>query len=76
MSGKWLVLATAWMCVSAAATVHAGSLQVGVGKTMITPDPLLPVSGGLGPTAPVSEQRGELTARAVVLQRDDVAWRL
>ena len=31
-------------------TVHAGSLQVGVGRTVITPDPLLPVSGGLGPT--------------------------
>jgi hypothetical protein len=35
---------------------------------VITPDPLLPVSGGLGPSAPAKEKRGELTARAVVFQ--------
>ena len=33
---------------------------------VITPDPLLPVSGGLGPTAPATEKRGELTVRAFV----------
>ncbi len=45
---------------------RAGELQVGVGKRVITPEPLLPVSGGLGPTAPSREKRGELTARAIV----------
>ena len=45
-----------------------GDLQVGVGRRVITPNPLLPVSGGLGPTAPAREKRGELTARAVVFQ--------
>ncbi len=55
------------------AAVAAGSgMEVGTGMRIITPDPLLPVSGGLGPTAPVREKRGELTARAVVFQRDDV----
>jgi predicted neuraminidase len=43
-------------------------LQVGVGRRTITPDPLLPISGGLGPTAPAREKRGELTARAVVFR--------
>jgi hypothetical protein len=39
---------------------------------IITPDPLLPVSGGLGPTATAKEKRGDLTARAVVWQHGDV----
>lgn len=46
-------------------------LQVGTGLRVITPDPLLPVSGGLGPTAPAREKRGELTARAVVFQNGE-----
>ena len=47
-------------------------LLVGVGKRIITPDPLLPVSGGMGPPSPAREKKGELTARAMVLQREDV----
>jgi hypothetical protein len=35
----------------------------------ITPDPLLPVSGGLGIPKPTKEKRGELTARAVVFRK-------
>ncbi len=46
-------------------------LQVGVGRRVITPDPLLPVSGGMGPTAPTTGKRGELNARAVVLRSGD-----
>jgi len=53
-----------------AATTH---LLVGAGKRIITPDPLLPVSGGMGPTHPTREKRGELTARAVYLRRGDMA---
>ncbi len=48
-------------------------LLVGAAKRVITPDPLLPVSGGLGPTRPAREKRGDLTARAVVLKRGEVA---
>jgi predicted neuraminidase len=51
---------------------HArAELKVGVARRVITPDPLLPVSGGLGPTAPVREKRGDLTARAIVFQQAD-----
>ncbi len=68
-----LVLWTAvCVCGVAWAEGRAASLEVGVGKAVITPDPLLPVSGGLGPTQPVKEKRGELTARALVLQQGDV----
>jgi len=48
--------------------VKAG-LQVGAAVRIITPKPLLPVSGGLGLPAPVKEQRGELTARVVVFRQ-------
>jgi len=65
----WTALAA--VCLVAPAG-RAESLQVGVAKSVITPDPLLPVSGGLGPTQPTTEKRGELTARALVLQRGDV----
>jgi hypothetical protein len=43
-------------------------LEVGVGRRTITPNPLLPVSGGMGPTAPATEVRGELRASAIVLR--------
>jgi glycerophosphoryl diester phosphodiesterase len=36
---------------------------------IITPDPLLPVSGGVGIPKPAKEKKGELFARALVLER-------
>jgi hypothetical protein len=45
--------------------------KVGVAKTIITPEPLLPVSGGVGPSAAVTGKRGELTARAMVFEQGD-----
>jgi hypothetical protein len=65
---------TLWLFLCLGLLLHAavaGELRVGTGRRVITPDPLLPVSGGLGPTAPVREKRGELTARAIVLQRGE-----
>ncbi|RIK78571.1 MAG: hypothetical protein DCC67_11410 [Planctomycetota bacterium] len=46
--------------------------QVGVAKTVITPDPLLPIIGGVGPASPPVGKQGELYARAMVLQQGDV----
>lgn len=34
----------------------------------VTPDPLLPVSGGVGPSNPATKKMGELTVRALVLE--------
>jgi hypothetical protein len=45
--------------------------KAGAGQRIITPNPLLPVSGGLGPTAEAREKIGELTARAVVIQNGE-----
>src|SRR5215218_6676211 len=52
--------------------VHA-EVRVGAASRVITPDPLLPVSGGMGPTKPAREKRGEITARAVVFRKGDVS---
>ncbi len=48
-------------------------LLVGAAVEIITPDPLLPVSGGFGNPNPVKEKQGELTARAVVFQRGETS---
>jgi hypothetical protein len=47
-------------------------IQVGAAVQVITPSPLLPVSGGLGRPNPTREKRGELTARAVVFRKGEV----
>ncbi len=64
--------------VLAAIAALAGSdaradLMAGAATRVITPDPLLPVSGGMGPTRPAKEKRGELTARALVFKKGDVS---
>jgi hypothetical protein len=48
-------------------------LQVGAAVRVITPDPLLPVSGGMGTPNPAREKRGEITARAIVLRKEDIS---
>ena len=57
--------------------VHAapaeGTLSVGAAKRIITPDPLLPVSGGMGPTHPTSTKQGDITVRAVVIKKADTS---
>jgi hypothetical protein len=62
-------------CVAALAVPHAALAEILVGAAtgVITPDPLLPVSGGMGPTKPATKKRGELTVRAVVFKRGNVS---
>src|SRR5437879_4181793 len=48
-------------------------MEVGAAMRVITPNPLLPVSGGMGKPRPTKEKRGELTARAVVFRKGDVS---
>jgi len=44
----------------------AAGFRAGVAVRNVTPDPLLPVSGGVGPSHPVTRKEGELTVRALV----------
>ncbi len=48
-------------------TVRA-EFRAGAAARTVTPDPLLPVSGGMGPSKPAHAQQGELTVRALVLE--------
>ncbi|MBL8233586.1 MAG: hypothetical protein JNL98_34135 [Bryobacterales bacterium] len=53
--------------------VLAQKFEAAAAKRIITPDPLLPVSGGMGPTAPARSKQGDLTARAIVFRAGDEA---
>jgi hypothetical protein len=48
--------------------LEGAQFRAGVAVRVVTPDPLLPVSGGVGPSNPTSEKWGELTVRALVLE--------
>jgi len=43
-------------------------LRAGIAVRTVNPDPLLPVSGGVGPSHPVKQSQGDLTVRALVLE--------
>lgn len=56
-----------------AVSVHAAAaatLEAGAARRVITPDPLLPISGGMGTPAPAKAKQGELTARALVIRAE------
>lgn len=63
------LFAGAAMLLAMSARTAQAEILAGAGVRVITPDPLLPVSGGMGPTRPVREKRGDLTARALVLRK-------
>src|SRR6266498_2525727 len=45
--------------------------RAGIAVRVVTPEPLLPVSGGVGPSNPVTKKEGDLTVRALVLADDN-----
>ena len=45
--------------------------RAGIAIRVVTPDPLLPVSGGVGPSNPVTRKEGDLTVRALVFAADE-----
>ena len=45
--------------------------KVGAAVRVITPDPLLPVSGGIGTPKPATQKKGKLYARAMVFEKGD-----
>jgi hypothetical protein len=56
-----------WIAVCAFDATAA--FRAGIAVRKVTPDPLLPVSGGVGPSKPVMRKEGELTVRALVLEQ-------
>src|SRR5436190_14474989 len=51
-------------------TLARAEFRAGIAVRVVTPSPLLPVSGGVGPSNPVSKKEGDLTVRALVLADD------
>jgi len=52
-------------------TTYSQNLQFKAGAALriITPDPLLPVSGGVGTPKPVTKKQGDLFVRALVMEK-------
>jgi len=46
----------------------SAEFRAGVALRIVTPEPLLPVSGGVGPSKPTQKKEGELTVRAMVVE--------
>ena len=59
------------LCLLAFVSDAAAEFRAGIAFRIVTPDPLLPVSGGVGPSHKVTRKEGELNVRALVLQQDD-----
>lgn len=50
--------------------VYGQGFKAGAALRIITPEPLLPVSGGVGTPSPVKEKKGDLFVRALVMENN------
>ena len=62
-----IVLAAVWLLHG---SICSAEFRAAIAVRNVTPDPLLPVSGGAGPSKPASRKIGELTVRALVFEND------
>ncbi|MGH7973505.1 MAG: hypothetical protein ACREIC_32720, partial [Limisphaerales bacterium] len=58
----------AFIFVFLSLAASAATFRAAIAVRTVTPDPLLPVIGGVGPSHPVQRKEGELTVRALVLE--------
>ncbi|MEN6602737.1 MAG: hypothetical protein ABFD86_09995, partial [Bryobacteraceae bacterium] len=56
------------LCTALSGAQPQPAFEAGAAKRIITPDPLLPVTGGLGTPSPVTSKEGELTVRALAVR--------
>jgi hypothetical protein len=57
------------VCIFLAVNAFA-DFRAGIAVRTVTPDPLLPVSGGVGPSQSTTRKEGELSVRALVLEQE------
>lgn len=67
---KWRVVALL-VYVGVGVFDATADFRAGIAVRIVTPDPLLPVSGGVGPSHPVTRKEGELTVRALVFEQEN-----
>jgi hypothetical protein len=65
MKKLFVALAVLWLHIPA----FAQDFKAGAAVRLITPDPLLPVSGGIGTPKKAVEKKGELFVRACVIEK-------
>ncbi len=61
-------LLTFLFCLVVSTVNTRAELRAAIAVRTVNPDPLLPVSGGVGPSHAVTQRQGDLTVRALVLQ--------
>ncbi len=64
-----MLLSGALLCLLPGGFVF-GAFRAAVAVRDVTPEKLLPVSGGVGPSTPVTRRIGQLTVRALVLENE------
>jgi len=64
-----LLVVTVWLWILGQAPA-VGAFRAAVALRDVTPEKLLPVSGGVGPSQPVTRKIGQLTVRALVLENN------
>jgi hypothetical protein len=64
-----MLISGALLCLLLGGSVF-GSFRAAVAVREVTPEKLLPVSGGVGASQPVTRKIGQLTVRALVLEND------
>jgi hypothetical protein len=62
-----LLISLLWLAASILNSL--AELRAGIAVRTVNPDPLLPVSGGVGPSHAVNRRQGDLTVRALVLEQ-------
>lgn len=68
---QWLIVGFLLSFIWTGEAFAQQQLMAGASVRNITPDPLLPVSGGIGTPNPAHEKRGDLFVRAMVLVKGD-----
>jgi len=58
------------VCLAACIPDASAEFRAGIAVRTVTPDPLLPVSGGVGASHPATRKEGELTVRALVFEQE------
>src|SRR6185503_5331620 len=59
-------LLVGWLLTWLVVLPARAEFRAGIATRVVTPEPLLPVSGGIGPSKAVREKQGDLTVRALV----------
>jgi hypothetical protein len=57
-----------FLCLVFVAVNATAGFRAGIAVRVVTPDPLLPVVGGIGSSHPVTRKEGDLTVRALVFE--------